>query len=134
MARTSTATAYDADHETQGRIREWKRRLATGSNHIELAMISHHCREAVSALAFKTSLSGRSRAFAKLHKRLSPHATLQAVELGMRPYFALWRAIKPRGGVTDDRLGCVTLITFWLEARNPILLRVAGHLKFPITC
>jgi hypothetical protein len=103
-----------ADAETRGRVRLWKQDLVTHYRAILRARFTPERRAEIQAMYLKGS-KGRQRAFAKLNKHLSPHASLQAVNLSEAPY-ALWLALKPRTNVLDDPNGQDCLMVNYVMA------------------
>jgi hypothetical protein len=87
------------DAETRGKLRAWKRTMATRYATIDRAYQDQRILETIGKFALSGSI-GRSRAFHKLRKSFGA-AILEGVRLE-KPVIAVWSILKPRVAVSVE--------------------------------
>lgn len=106
--RTDAGTAVYApkvpiDAEARGKLRQWRRLLATNYAAID-SIIRSIKQPVVEDFMFKSG-KGRRRVFDRLNAQLCRHgAQLQALRLDGKQPLALWAVLKPRRAVTVNAL------------------------------
>ncbi len=97
-AQSVRDTQY-TDAATRGRLRQWKNQLAKSYAAFDRAYGSAAFEEAAAEFATRNSVTGRQRAFARLHRTLATAATLEGVRLGGHHPIAVWSILCPRNAV-----------------------------------
>jgi hypothetical protein len=88
------------DAETRGKLRAWKKKLATDYAIFDSAwrQLQPHVKD----LVLRGSYKGRARAFEKIRAVLGPGVTLEHSELGGKHSHAIFSIFKPRDSVIYD--------------------------------
>lgn len=96
------ATQYP-DATIRGRLRQWKAELASSYAAFDRAFTAPEFEQAAGEFAARKSITGRERAFARLHRLLTPTATLEGVRFGGNHPIAVWSILCPRKAVTTGK-------------------------------
>jgi hypothetical protein len=88
---------YPIDSEARGKVRAWRRTITNCHARIERHITAQTTQRLAREFALKTSVTGRRRAFDKLHRLFSgPTTTLEKLQLTGRHPIALWASLTPR--------------------------------------
>ena len=99
-----TSVTYDDDAETRGRMRVWKKQLASNCRTFDRAYEKRGklLLPMIKDFVMKDSLTGKQRALTKVRKELGPGAILEGLRYTKPDPIAIFSILKPRDSVNMD--------------------------------